>query len=301
MTEQPRKEDSIMKNRIIALITILALASALAACGSQKAAEPAAASSASKEASAPAETAAASSSVKETSAPAEEASEASSVSEEPETQGSAEASVVPPAVTGGWSVNSDETTGYVPEEAQAAFDKACEGFVGQDFEILAYLGSQVVAGTNHMFLCRGTTVTREPVTALKVVIVYADLNGNAEITGVKDFDLGDYSMVDNQPEAAGELVGGWTVYAEAPAVNLPAPAVTAYDKVMDGLVGADYVPLALLGSQIVSGTNYAVLARQTLVTQNPVSNMCLVFVYAPLNGDPELLNIYTLDLASFNE
>ena len=261
-----------MKKRIIAIITAAVLMSVFAGCGNTQQSEPAS-----------------------SSAPAEE------VKEEADAQASEDEEEGAPKTVDGWVLNDDETVGYAPDEAKAAFDKALEGFVGQGFDLIAYLGSQVVAGTNHMFLCRGTTVTAEPVVGLKVVTVYADLEGNAEITNVSDFNLHEYVMVDNQDEDPQTLVGGWNVCADAPAVNLPAPAVTYYDAVMDKLLGADYTPLAFLGTHDDGGTSYAFLARQTLVTQNPVDNMCLVYVYAPDSGDPELMNIYTLNLADYNE
>ncbi len=40
-----------------------------------------------------------------------------------------------------------------------------------------------------MILCRVTTATPEPVTTYRMVVIYADLDGNAEITSLKDFDI----------------------------------------------------------------------------------------------------------------
>lgn len=87
---------------------------------------------------------------------------------------------------GGWSAAEDNT---VTEERKAVFDKALEGLTGVDYEPIAYLGSQVVAGTNHCFLCRATVVYPDAEPTLKLVFIYEDLEGNAEILQIADFDF----------------------------------------------------------------------------------------------------------------
>jgi hypothetical protein len=42
-------------------------------------------------------------------------------------------------------------------------------------------------------------------------------------------------------------------------------AQSAFDKAMEGLVGVNYTPLALLGTQLVSGTNYSFLCEAAVV------------------------------------
>ena len=288
-----------MKKRVLAIITAAVLVAGLMGCGNTEPSEPAA------DTAEEAEEEAASPETEETAAPAEETEEASepeedAVPDDPASAPQEEEAETGPMTVDHWVLNNDGTAAYVPEEAQAAFDKAVEAFVGQDFEIIAYLGSQVVAGTNYMFLCRGTTVTAEPAVGLKVVIVYEDLEGKAEISKVTDFNLGEYVMVDNQGEAAEQLAGGWTVCADAPAADLPDPAGTYFEAVTGELLGADYTPLAYLGSHDSGGTSNAFLARQTLVTQEPVDSMCLVFVYTSEDSDPKLMNVFVLNLADYN-
>ena len=52
-------------------------------------------------------------------------------------------------LSGGWTPSADPA---VTEELQALFEKGLEGLVGVGYTPVAYLGSQVVAGTNHAFL-----------------------------------------------------------------------------------------------------------------------------------------------------
>ena len=78
------------------------------------------------------------------------------------------------------------------EDAQAAFDNATQNFVGVNLKPLSLLGTQVVAGKNYKYLCYGETVTETPVSALYIVDVYQDLEGNAEITNCAVLDLLSY-------------------------------------------------------------------------------------------------------------
>ena len=101
------------------------------------------------------------------------------------------------ALVGGWSVaESTEIT----DENKAVFDKAMEGLLGVDYEPVAYLGSQVVAGLNHCFLCKATVVYPDAVPTLVLVYIYEDLDGNATVTNIADLDIAALS----QPAEAAE-------------------------------------------------------------------------------------------------
>ena len=82
-------------------------------------------------------------------------------------------------LTGGYT---DAASPVLTDDVKAVFNKAVEGLTGMTYEPVAYLGSQVVAGTNYMLLCKVTTVTAEPTSDYAIVTVYQDLEGNAEIT-----------------------------------------------------------------------------------------------------------------------
>ncbi|MBR0204188.1 MAG: hypothetical protein IJQ56_07480, partial [Synergistaceae bacterium] len=64
------------------------------------------------------------------------------------------------------------------------------------------------------------------------------------------------------------LLGGWNL-DEVKACNLPQKAQTAFIAATSELVGADYEPICYLGSQVVNGTNYRILAIMKPVTPNP--------------------------------
>ena len=88
---------------------------------------------------------------------------------------------------GGWSATSETS---LTEEAQAAFEKAVEGLTGVDYEPVDLLATQVVAGTNYCFLCRGTVVYPGAQPAYFLMYVYEDLQGNAQILEIKDMEFG---------------------------------------------------------------------------------------------------------------
>ena len=215
--------------------------------------------------------------------------------QEPEAVPAAENAVEETA--GGWTVNRDETVGFLPEKVQEAFDKAMKDYTGMGFRPVAYLGSQVVAGLNHAILCRGTMVTANPVTKLKVVTVYEMLDGSAEITNVTDFDPGHFAYAEDTGKSQEMLAGGWTEFTDQPAVNLPAEVEKALEDALNGLTGAGYEPLAYLASQVVAGMNYSILCRQTLVTAEPVVRLAVVTVNTAPDGTSSLVNIAGLNLA----
>jgi len=249
--------------KVIAFIGIAAMAVSLAACGNQ------------------------------TSQSASSASGSSSASSSSSSSSSeAEAKVV-----GGWTM-PESMTGSMSNEAAEAFSKAQESNKGEMLNAIYQLGSQVVAGTNYMMLC-----TDGARTEWKVATVYEDLSGNAEITNVADFDLGKYAQ-DKSGEAGEQgLAGGWTVYKDpsGQGTELPEEVAAAFSEAMTGLTGADYLPCLYMGSQVVNGSNYAILCEQTLVTKDPVTNLALVYIYAPATGDPEIMNIYPLDLTDYTK
>ena len=86
----------------------------------------------------------------------------------------------------------------ITEEIRANFDKAMEKLVGVNYVPVALAESQVVAGMNYCILCEISPVVPNPVPHFALVYVYADLEGNAEITSLKDFDITKYTEGDGK-------------------------------------------------------------------------------------------------------
>jgi hypothetical protein len=203
-------------------------------------------------------------------------------------------------VAGGWEL-FDNKANVLPEDVQASFDKASETFTGSELKPVAYVASQVVAGTNYMILCEADTTTEQPKTSYQMVIVYADLEGNAEITQIKEFDLTAYVEGDSTEISAEKLAGGWEPAEDRSSVVIPQDAKDVFDKAAGNLDGNELEPMALLGTQVVAGTNYAFLCFSTLQTEETINGIQVVTVYEDLDGNAEITNICTVDPADYNE
>ncbi len=88
-------------------------------------------------------------------------------------------------------------------------------------------------------------------------------------------------------------VGGWTV---SESMEIDEKAQAAFDKAMEGLVGVNYTPIQLVGTQLVSGTNYCFLTEATVVYPGAQPNYALVYVYEDLQGEAKITNIVELSL-----
>ena len=90
-------------------------------------------------------------------------------------------------------------------------------------------------------------------------------------------------------EAAGdELLGGWQ---KADSPELTDEARAAFEKATEGLVGVDYKPVELLGTQVVAGTNYRILCEATVVYPGAETENVVMTIYEDLDGNASILSI----------
>ena len=78
---------------------------------------------------------------------------------------------------------------YHGGETSAAVDKATAKLLGAEYEPVAYIGSQVVAGMNHAVLCRVTAVSPDAESGYALVYIYEDLNGGVEVLEINEITL----------------------------------------------------------------------------------------------------------------
>lgn len=192
-------------------------------------------------------------------------------------------------VAGGWSVNEgmDISLSSNPE-AKAAFKKATEKLTGVDYKPIALLGTQVVAGMNYAVLCRSKAVYPDAQPEIKIMYIYADLEGNAEITGFQ-------TIIGKQ------LMGGFTANTGKFSMGKNKDVKKIYKKAMKGLEGVTYSPAAYLGSQVVAGTNYMILCRSRVVYPGAPYQWSLVKVNKDLKGKASLVDIETLDIGTMDD
>ena len=216
----------------------------------------------------------------------------------PEAEGQAPADEQPAAgvgMTGGWTPAADFA---VTEERKAVFDKGMSALLGVDYEPLAYLGSQVVAGKNHVFLVKGTAVTPSRPVSYALAYLYENLQGDVKILTVADLPIvpnGDGTLAAVPEEGP---MGAW-YYANDPAFTDETKA--KLEKALQSQVGASYVIVACLGEQVVAGMNRCLLCQVTPVVPNAQPHYALVYVYEDLQGGASLKEVIDLDIGALCE
>lgn len=180
-------------------------------------------------------------------------------------------------LVGGWTApKSPEVT----DAAKAALEKAAAGMDGAEYEPVALLATQVVAGTNYSLLCKITPVVPDPVATYALVTVYEALDGSAEI----------HEVFNSKAEAGvSGLAGGWT---ETESLDVTKEAGNALQAATANLTGVSYSPVALLATQVVAGTNYRLLCEVSPADQNPECRYTLVVVYEGVDGTTSILETY---------
>ena len=84
--------------------------------------------------------------------------------------------------------------------------------------------------------------------------------------------------------------GGWET-VEYQAVMLPdEEAQAAFDKATAEIDGMIYIPVALIGKQIVAGTNYCILCQMIPVVPDAKPVWALVFIYEDLEGNAQIVD-----------
>ena len=106
--------------------------------------------------------------------------------------------------------------------------------------------------------------------------------------GIPEIDIDD--VLGDLPDV---LAGGWQVAAD---FALSDEQKALFEKGLEKLLGADYVPIALLGTQVVAGMNYCFLAQTTPVVPDAKPVYTLVFLYQDLEGNVQLLNVVDLPI-----
>lgn len=199
-----------------------------------------------------------------------------------------EGTIGEPAMVGEWLIN-----GNLPALKDDSFDQAVANYDGMSFIPVLKLATQVVAGTNTMYLTYGTPITPNAASSLKVVTVYKDLSGNSSILRVADFHLSDYVQDASLPSNSEEhLAGGWNVCAEMTSL-LDEPTASLFAKALaSSPEGNRYQAICVLGRQVVAGTNYTILAKLD-------SQLYVVTMYVDLENNAAFTSECAIDLLDF--
>ena len=156
---------------------------------------------------------------------------------------------------GGYEINV--STSGMPQKVATGFAKVFESMVGASYEPIAYLGSQLVNGTNHALLCKQTLIVKEDVKAI-VLVVLNEKPG--------DVDGSNFSIVEIKTlvsDGGAHKLGGLDI---APVTEIPAEALEIFNKHFGGFLGAKNKPFALLATQMgVRGGGYLFAVESDMV------------------------------------
>ena len=102
------------------------------------------------------------------------------------------------------------------------------------------------------------------------------------------------TQAQNRSTVTAAAVGGWTVTEGSTKIDRHTRKV--FFQAVDGLVGCDYEPVALLGKQVAAGTHYCLLSRLTPVVPDAKAHWGLVYVYEDLQGQAKLIGVEDMEL-----
>ena len=179
---------------------------------------------------------------------------------------------------GGWKAAEDFT---LTEDKLALFEKGTEKLVGVKYTPVAYLGSQVVAGTNHCFLSQAVVVVPDESPSYVLMTLYENLQGDVTLLSITELGMQEKEL----------LAGGWRA---AESFTLTEDILALFEKGTQELVGVVYTPVAYLGSQVVAGMNHCILCQATVVVPDASPSYVLMVLYQDLAGQVSLLKVENL-------
>ena len=204
-------------------------------------------------------------------------------------------------ITGGWETILAGERNDMSEEVVKAFNEAKANYTSLNLDLVALLGSQVVSGTNYMYLAKGYQAGESDKATYKIVVVYRNLEGKSTITKVSDFDYTKYTNI-NKEGTSEQLSGGWSARSTGKPYDIPDEKIQSiFNKATSTLTGMSFKPIAVLGKQLVSGTNYAILCFGAATVPDAIENVYLLTVYEDLEGTCEVVSHAYIDLALFNK
>ena len=136
----------------------------------------------------------------------------------------------------------NEPANRLPQDLATGFAEASEGFVGSSFNPLFIVGKQLVNGVNYFLIAEQTLVTAKPEKHIVGLIV------NIPPAGVD----------------GGDGFGKGAKFVKVIDANEPSVPEDILKIINDNLknkIGTTHKPIALIGTQIVKGTNYYVVAE----------------------------------------
>jgi len=204
-------------------------------------------------------------------------------------------------LVGGWKTILTDSKVNLDDETTKIFNSAKKNYKKMELEPISLLAEQVVAGKNYMFLTVGYKSENPDNKKYKIVIVYNDLEGKSSITSVEDFNFTKFTHK-NINNISENLSGGWTVSSPGKLNMLSDEEVQQiFEEENDKLEDISYNPIAIVGSQVVSGTNYAVLCFGKPADQEKPEGVYLITLYDGISKEHEIVSQAYIDLSKYNK
>ena len=191
---------------------------------------------------------------------------------------------------GDWKA-ADSTS--MSEEETAAVEKALEGEKHVKYEPVARLTQQEVSGSKYAVLCKA--LNDKPDAQPYYAVVYFNENPEGDDEVLNIVNLTRNGEVDEKAGDAKQQVGDWTVTEEQE------PGVKAFEKATQELQKVKYKPVYVLSSQVVSGTNYCVLAQAKTDEPEAEAYYTLATVHEDLSGKVEITELRYFDIGGLYE
>ncbi len=164
--------------------------------------------------------------------------------------------------TGSWKI--DVNTSGMPQKVASAMAALETQLVGAEYKMIAYLGSQIVNGTNHAVLAEQTVLTGRDSKNI-VILVFNEKPNEKEATLVS---------IDRILES-GLPLGGTNIDVKV-GEDIPEDVMEIWTDACHHLLGSRKIPVALLGTKVTNSINYIFVA--TVDSQLPESELELALI-----------------------
>ena len=163
---------------------------------------------------------------------------------------------------GSWEINA--VVDAMPQKVATAMGELSETLVGATYDPIAYLGSQVVNGTNHAVLAKQTLITG--VDQVNIVIIkFSEREMTCSLYGIETILEG------------GPSFGGYNINVVT-GDDLTEEFMERFNSVTGGWVGANVTPVALIATKVVKGINEVYVCTVTPVVPNAKATLKLVTI-----------------------
>lgn len=211
---------------------------------------------------------------------------------------------------GSWKTNT-QAESHVTDDQKATFNKAVNSSSngvaaesttdsasgsqagnGQnaDAQPIAVVASQVTSGTNYAYLGYkdGTWCVFE---------IAVDTDGNPTLVSTHNVDVANVQTTD--ATSGDVLPGGWAASDAETGTLEPKEVADAFSQAMGKWTGVSLKPIALLGSQVVDGTNYRILCAGSAVAPKANTQLYVATINVDANGTASVSDVSGLNLGGY--